>query len=755
MLRRFLVAAILLLSIQAFPQTAEQPDTAYRVVKPAGNQNDTIVKLNPKPAFKPIIGLGTGMFSFYGDLYEKKFVNPQVSRIGYELSVAQRLTPTLDLNFYVLFGKLGANERSLTRNINFQSEIRVGGVQLMYTFANWLPGKRLIHPYVTTGIESFEFLSKTDLRDKNGNLYHYWSDGSIRNLPEDAPNAGSAIFLQRDYTYESDIRELNLDNFGKYPERSFAVPVGAGALMHLSDRMDFRIGATLHFTMTDYLDGITENSIGNRQGNSKNDSYMMTSFSLRYDLFGIKKSASDSLGEDYFDDAQIFALDEDEDLDGVKDNVDACLGTPPNIKVDAKGCPLDSDNDGVPDSMDDEPNSIANAVVDERGVALSDSLIALRYDMYIDSTGKYGKIVVLESENPQAAIYAMNQAKKKYTVKLGEYTTGVPSDMMSKFLSIPDIESATTSDSATIYTAGRYATEAEANQRRDELIKAGITGATVVMRQNDKFVTPPPVVAGNQGGQQSSGGQQGNDGQQGDNGQQANGSQQGNGGQQGTGGQQGNGGQQQGSDPQLGSNVPSSEEVVFRVQLGAYRRKISKSIFGVNDVVEIKTDDGLYKYVAGSYKTFDEAAQRKVDMLLKGFPDAFVVAYKGGKRVPLTSVGATPAPRQSLSQEDLTEPNKPMSTADKQLVTFKVQVGVFRNEPPAEMQEKYNQMKNVQKETTTAGLTRYTVGSSNDYNAAVKLKNEIREKYGIDDAFVVAFFKDQYISIQEALELMK
>jgi hypothetical protein len=503
--------------------------------------------------------------------------------------------------------------------------------------------------------------------------------------------------------------------------------MGAGALLHLSDRMDMRIGATLHFTMTDYIDGVTENSKGIRKGDSKNDSYMMTSFSLRYDLFNNKESATDSLGQDYFDNSEIYVLDkEDADGDGVLDIVDKCLGTPPGISVDANGCPQDDDKDGIPNSEDDELQSPPGSVVDDKGVALSDSLIALRYDMYLDSTGKYSKTVVLESENKNQYI-AANNSKKKYSVKLGEYTTGVPSDMMTKFLSIPDIESGPVNDSTTIYTAGKYATQEEADKRKDELIKAGITGAVVVYKQNDKYVDPSTVVAINSGNK-------GNEGNQG------------NKGNDGSNGNQGSNGQS------AGTTTPSNGEVVFRIQLGAYKHKISKNVFGGNDVVEVKTDDGLYKYLTGTYKTFDEAAKRKVDMLLKGFPDAFIVAYKDGKRVPLTTVGATQVKKETENLEDL---HKPMSTANKDLVVFKVQIGVFRNEPPADMQAKFNKMKDIQKQTTTTGLTRYSVGSFKDYNAAVKLKNEMKEKYGIDDAFVVAFFKDQYISLQEALELIK
>ena len=195
--------------------------------------------------FKPTIGLGTGMFSFYGDLYSKHFQSPSVSRIGYDLNVSQRVTDYLQLNFYVLFGRLGANEYHAynNRNLNFDSQIRVGGVNLQYNFGNFLPKDRWASPWISVGVESFEFLSKTDIFDEHGNRYYYWNDGTIRNMDENDASASSAIIIHRDYTYESDIREMNLDGFGKYPERSWAIPVGAGAMMKINDYWDFNIEA--------------------------------------------------------------------------------------------------------------------------------------------------------------------------------------------------------------------------------------------------------------------------------------------------------------------------------------------------------------------------------------------------------------------------------------------------------------------------------------------------------------------------------
>ena len=69
------------------------------------------------------------------------------------------------------------------------------------------------------------------------------------------------MLIERDYTYESDVRESDLDGFGKYLERTWAVPVGVGARMDIGHGFDFRMGATMHFTLTDLVDGVNGQSL--------------------------------------------------------------------------------------------------------------------------------------------------------------------------------------------------------------------------------------------------------------------------------------------------------------------------------------------------------------------------------------------------------------------------------------------------------------------------------------------------------------
>ena len=716
-------------------------------------------KLEEGFVFKPALGLGTGMFSFYGDLYNKNFQAPMVSRIGYDLNVSQRLNDYLQFNFYVLFGKLGANERNApnNRNLNFESQIRAGGINLTYNFDHFLPKKRDASPYISIGIESFEFLSKTDLYDQYGNKYFYWSDGSTRNIDESAPNAFMAVEVKRDYTYESDIRELNIDGFGKYAERSWAIPVGAGALFKINDYWTFKVGATMHFTLTDYIDGVSNESLGNRTGKKSNDKFMMSSFSVHYN-FGMKEKRADEVDEDYFKDIDFFALDlSDLDKDGVSDANDSCQGTPEGVPVDLKGCPLDDDHDEVPNFKDDELDSPKDSFVDVKGVQLNDSIIDYQYRFYMDSTGAFAT-VVRHDHNGKEVYNTLYQ--KEYSVDVGTFKKGLPPELMTKFLSIGDISSTNIDDSTTIYTAGKFNNLLDAELRKKQLIDEGLTNAKVVYKQGGKFYDAPAYSATNPkngNNTSNSNNTNGNNTANNTNSNNTNTNSNTNTNTNTNNTTNNTNSNTNTTNTNTNANTNSTSTggaVVIRVQLGAYKNRLSKNVFkDINDLIEIKTDDGLYKYMSGSFSTVEDAAKHKVNLLLKGYQGAFITAYKDGKRVSLKDAGATPQKKEDIDESG--SDNSEVNAVNKKLVTFKVQVGVFKSEPPADKLAKFEKIKGVSKETTPTGLNRYSVGPFADYASAQASKENLIKNIGIDDAFILAFFNGEYITIQEALELLK
>ena len=61
-------------------------------------------------------------------------------------------------------------------------------------------------------------------------------------------------------------------------------------------------------------------------------------------------------------------------------------------------------------------------------------------------------------------------------------------------------------------------------------------------------------------------------------------------------------------------------------------KEIKKQV-GEKTEVSVLSENGMKKYVAGSFKSYDEAAQFRNTLAEKGFKGCFVVAYSNGKRV--------------------------------------------------------------------------------------------------------------------------
>jgi hypothetical protein len=672
----------------------------------AVGENDSIVDAEekapkekaPKEMFYgPTVGLGVGMFKFYGDILDANYGNPLISNIGYDLHVHQQLNSFLTAKFYVLFGTLSANERSGDRNLNFRSKITVGGFALMYNFDQLLPKKRIISPYISLGIESVEFHSKTDLFDEYGNEYNYWSDGSIRNMPENDPNASTAIIIQRDYFYETDLRELNYDGYGKYSERTFSIPLGVGAKMHMTKNIDFTVGTSFHFTFSDVIDNIDSKSSGERLGsqtrNGGNDNFLMTSFSVSYNFLKHKKQEEI---EEFEEDIDYLAFDtDDEDGDGVIDFIDECPWTPEGVEVDEKGCPLDKDKDFVPNYKDDELETRDGAPVTRTGVEMTDDMIYEAYQRYLDSTGMFA-----ETETRIIAA-EKRKKKKKYKVQVGEFTEAIDADLVDKFLSIPDVEIKNFGDSLTIIAVGDYDNLPVAIRRKMQLTAEGFDAAIVVEEEKDGTFTSVGDAANNM------------------------------------------------SVDNVSISPINSQGLIFRVQIGAFSNRLPKSYLnGLNNIMEIKADDGLWKYLyTGSFKTMQDAASKKIDLAVDyGVEDAFIVAYKDGKRIPLAQAGV-----ESSSVEDI----KPSQNKDykKEDVKFKVQIGAYKNQLPTEVLSKFMESEGVEQTELEGGLTRYTAGGEfSSYEEAEAFKTKVVEG-GIGGAFIIALHKDELMDVNKAKEV--
>lgn len=601
-IRKLILIALLLLSFTA--QSQGGMDTLSGVMRPR-------------------IGLAVGTMTYYGEVqnYQKGF-SPMVNRYYGMAYLNAPLTKYFNVEFQASYGKISANERSLVKNLNFESRIRMASIQVYYNlYPLFSPSRGLFHPFVGVGISSFEFLSKTDMYDANGNQYHYWSDGSIMDMDESDPLAPSlAQELQRDYTYETDLREQNLDGLGKYREQSFAFPFTLGMEWHLSPRWDFRIATTYFLTTTDLIDNITDAGVGPiRHGDSKKDKLWTTYVSLSYDLQFAKEKEFDPMddaGIEYFADFE----NNDSDQDGVIDAYDECPATPLAALVDEKGCPLDGDHDGVPDYRDDEPNTPEGNWVDEWGVTLSEEDIAKHWREFNDSTGlehefTEERMVVEFGKNHPPILKNVDRPGKKeqtYVIVLDKAHKDVPPNDLHKYLAYNDFKTETRGDTV-YYILGEYNNLEDAVSVADQMKEKGINVELIAREGNtdSTYLTVDNTVIEkiqkiNEDLKQNGG--VGPDGEK------------------------------------VDRPVFEESGEVFRVQIGAFKHKVDeKTAFpGVETVTHVTGKDGITRYYSGNFDNYQEANLHRKKLIGKGYKSAFVVAYKNGERKTLQQLGIDP-----------------------------------------------------------------------------------------------------------------
>ncbi len=310
----------------------------------------------------PSVALGAGILSFNGDIGNGANLS-SFSRIraGYNLTIEERIGKYIGVSLNGIYGKLSDSERSKDRNLNFESTIMQGDLNLVLHFDNDLIFNRnsIFAPYLFVGIGYLKFDPYGDLKDKNDSSYNYWSDGTIRDIAETDPLAPSASIIQRDYTFETQLT----DSATNYQRGTLALPIGGGFNLKVLRNLSVNVGATYYLTFSDWVDNFKEGS---------NDKYFFANVSIQY-TFGKEKDESDPI----YNSVDFSALDKlDADEDGVNDGDDRCPGTPKGVKVNGRGCPDDNDEDGVPDYKDKELMTKKDALVDVNGVTLTDKMLA-------------------------------------------------------------------------------------------------------------------------------------------------------------------------------------------------------------------------------------------------------------------------------------------------------------------------------------------------------------------------------------------
>ncbi|MCO5229953.1 MAG: OmpA family protein [Chitinophagales bacterium] len=266
------------------------------------------------------VGGGIGSLTYYGDLSDK-FVNAQIQDLGYHFYVERVLTKKAGLywrlesvNGHFLGsdrapnGWLNQVSENFNRSLNFRTKIHDINTEFVYYFGNVSKRSKVpfINAYLKAGIGVGLFDVYGDLKREGGQSYYYWSDQTIRDISQDSPDANNAQLVKRDYQYETNLRQLEIEK--SYNKFKWQIPIGLGVKMKLGNAASLVIDAQYTYAMTDYLDNVGDlpirqeisdpfilyaadpaGVIGNQRRNLNNkkginDSYLYVSAGLSFNI---------------------------------------------------------------------------------------------------------------------------------------------------------------------------------------------------------------------------------------------------------------------------------------------------------------------------------------------------------------------------------------------------------------------------------------------------------------------------------------
>ena len=192
-----------------------------------------------------------------------------------------------------------------------------------------------------------------------------------------------------------------------------------------------------------------------------------------------------------------------------------------------------------------------------------------------------------------------------------------------------------------------------------------------------------------------------------------------------------------GQNSTLPVGLPCPEGLVFRVQVGAFRKPVPSDRFREFTPVDGQVlANGLTVYMAGYFQSSADALAQQKKIRALGYTDAFVVAYDGCQRL-------------SLAQGRQREPKATLFADPGQGLYYSVQVGVY-NKPLASADP--IGLPELIEAKTQKGQYRYASGQFDNLNAA-KVRQQEAVAKGIKDAFIVAYYQGQRIDLATAKTL--
>ena len=190
--------------------------------------------------------------------------------------------------------------------------------------------------------------------------------------------------------------------------------------------------------------------------------------------------------------------------------------------------------------------------------------------------------------------------------------------------------------------------------------------------------------------------------------------------------------------------LPCPEGLVFRVQVGAFRKQVPAERFREFTPVDgTVLANGLTVYMAGYFRSSQEALQQQAVIRNLGYADAFVVAYQNCNRLSLAQGREL---EKNIPNNNVQVAQNSLFAAPGQGLYYTVQVGVYNRPLTSAAQLGLSELIEAK---TAKGQYRYASGKFANIKEA-KTRQQLAVAKGIKDAFIVAYYQGMRIDLAQA-----
>ena len=194
--------------------------------------------------------------------------------------------------------------------------------------------------------------------------------------------------------------------------------------------------------------------------------------------------------------------------------------------------------------------------------------------------------------------------------------------------------------------------------------------------------------------------------------------------------------------------------VVYMIQLGAFSSAKNPAIFkGLEPLTIIqKNSSKIKKYYAGKFREIKKAEQNLPTVKSKGFSDAFIVAFKDGKLIPINQAVKQEAPLNRTKTVNRNAPSEEEDFKDLSII-YTLNFSLMPEDTVL-----FNKIKELIPETKDIYIEnqkesqKIIIKSFDNFNEAFSLKDKI-ELIVNKKVEVFAFFAEHQIPLEQAIKI--